>query len=216
MSLLEQSLDDIINSGDSGPRKPQNRAPRRPSRGVSKHNARPGKPRRPHRPQPLPRSKEAEELSGGRPYLRISNLHPELTEKDLSGLFSSVGDLLFTKIEYNTRGESTGVAFIGFHNPADCEFAIDRFDGRRAAGQVISVENAIPLSQRISISKRGKKAGPRERAPKQSRKSVEELDAELNSYMGGPSEEPAPTVSEEPAPAGDAESAFPATDMMVE
>ncbi|KAG7695780.1 hypothetical protein KL930_003448 [Ogataea haglerorum] len=220
MSLLEQSLDEIINSGPGGSRKSHSRPRQRAHRGVSKAHGKPSRGgRRPHRPSaPLPRSKEAEELSGGRPYLRVSHLHPELTEKDLEGLFSSIGDLLFTKIEYNTRGESTGVAFVGYQNPADCEVAIERFDGRRAAGQIISVENAIPLSQRISVSKRGKKARSRDREPKPRRKTVEELDAELNSYMGAPATE-APAAAEQPSETGeigDSNPAFAATDMMVE
>ncbi|KAG7822833.1 hypothetical protein KL909_003998 [Ogataea angusta] len=225
MSLLEQSLDEIINSGPGGPRRSHSKPRQRAHRGVSKAHGKPARgSRRPHRPSaPLPRSKEAEELSGGRPYLRVSHLHPELTEKDLEGLFSSIGDLLFTKIEYNTRGESTGVAFVGYQNPADCEVAIERFDGRRAAGQIISVENAIPLSQRISVSKRGKKARSREREPKPRRKTVEELDAELNSYMGVPETSgqaaEAPAETEQPretGEVGDSNPAFAATDMMVE
>lgn len=140
----------------------------------------------------------------------MTNLHPDLTESDLKQLFSGIGPIKFVKLQLNTSGQSTGIAFVGYERAPDCSYAIEEFDGRRAAGQVISVENAVPLADRI-FSARPAKSGRKQKkkkAPKTERrqkKSVEELDAELTAYMQGPPEESAepatePTAVAEPAP----------------
>lgn len=118
----------------------------------------------------------------------MSNLHPELTEKDIKELFSRIGEIKFAKLELNTRGQSTGVAFVGYMHPRDCGYAIEKFDGRRAAGQVISVENAVPLAERIFAAsqrkpkKKNNRRKEKKRQPKH-KKTAEELDAELSQYM---------------------------------
>lgn len=123
--------------------------------------------------------------------MRVSNLHPDLTEKDLRELFSRIGEVKFVKLEMNTRGQSTGVAFVGYTHPSDCSLAIDKFDGRRAAGQIICVENAVPLADRIFAAsqrkpkkKNNRRKERKEKKKKQThRKTAEELDAELSQYM---------------------------------
>ncbi|QPG77258.1 hypothetical protein FOA43_004666 [Brettanomyces nanus] len=154
---------------------------------------------------PLHLDKESEDLAKGEPYLRVTNLHPDLTEKDLKQLFSTVGTVKFVKLELNTNGQSTGIAFVGFERSRDCSYAIEEFDGRRAAGQIISVENAVPLAERIfAIPQKSKKnKRGRENSDKRSRqkKTAEELDDELTRYMNG---EGAPTDNDPPADAPDA------------
>ncbi|CDK27119.1 unnamed protein product [Kuraishia capsulata CBS 1993] len=176
---LEQSLDAIIATG------PSSRPPRR-SNGVSK-NTKSGRGRHPRNDRvsfrPPPKNREAERLSEGKAYLRVRNLHPELSEQDIFDLFSKVGEVKFCLIQFGTNGSSTGTAFVGFVNPEDSRLAIEQFDGRKAAGQIISVENAVDLASRISVG--AKKRGKREPKPKDHKKSIEELDAELQNYMGG-------------------------------
>ena len=127
--------------------------------------------------------------SQGKSYLRITNLHPDLSETDIRDLFSKIGEVLFCKIKYSTTGLSTGNAFVGFVDPSNCQIAVDKFDGRRAAGQIISVENAVPLSQRIGVNTNNNNKDNRParnpRGGRRTTKSLEELDAELESYMGG-------------------------------
>ncbi|GME81444.1 unnamed protein product [Ambrosiozyma monospora] len=188
-----------------------------------------------------------------KPYLRVANLHPDLTEGDLTKLFEGIGPVEYVNLQFNTRGESTGIAFVGYQNPRDCQSAIDKFDGRRAAGQVISVENAVPLVDRIGISGsrggsgydrgyaprhrggfRGGRVGARggrrrgdgsERRPRPAKKTVEDLDAELSSYMGenanaGVAPPPSSSSSAAPVPESDPQQlpqqqqqpAFPAVD----
>ncbi|VEU20472.1 DEKNAAC101332 [Brettanomyces naardenensis] len=194
-SLLEKSLDDIIGSSSTkGSRvgKARGRGGRR------------GFGRRRRAPVPLHLDEQSERLAKGEPYLRVSNLHPELTEKDLEQLFSSIGPIKFVKLELNTNGQSTGIAFVGYEHSRDCSHAIEKFDGRRAAGQIISVENAVPLAERIFASAPRSDRKKRERRRKdkgekrepQHRKTAEELDAELNSYMANEGQQEQAAVQE--------------------
>lgn len=123
-------------------------------------------------------------MARGEPYLRVSNLHPDLTERDLKDLFGRIGPVKFVKLRFNTQGQSTGIAFVGYRRPRDCSYAIEEFDGRRAAGQIISVENAVPLAERIFSSAKGRsKKHNKARKAKKQPKTAEELDAELSQYM---------------------------------
>lgn len=89
-------------------------------------------------------------------------------------LFSQVGPVNFCIIELDSTARPTGTAYAGFEDVKDCDEAISRFDGRRAAGQVISVDFAIPLTDRIQLG----------RTPsRKSTKSAKDLDSELDSYM---------------------------------
>ncbi|ODV84172.1 hypothetical protein CANARDRAFT_177051 [[Candida] arabinofermentans NRRL YB-2248] len=146
------------------------------------------------------------------------NLHPAVVEADLNQLFSTIAPVKFAVIELKTNGESSGIAFVGFEDPSYCSLAVEKFDGRKAAGQIISVENAVPLAQRIGLptdqnddipysfkndrshrklsARIGNGPGARistgagvssNKGRKITRKTLEELDAELNNYMGGES-----------------------------
>lgn len=190
-SLLDKSLDEII--GDSRSSKPLrgSRGGHRRGgshRGVSKSfRSRRGGYRSSHGDSYVPPviNREIEELSNGKPYLRITNLNYELTEQDIHQLFSQVGEVSFCRIEFDTQGNSKGIAYIGYVDPINNDLATDKFDGRRAAGQVITVKDVSkprapnPLFERISsTSTRERKSA---RHPK--KKTAEELDAELDSYF---------------------------------
>jgi THO complex subunit 4 len=112
--------------------------------------------------------------------VEVKNLFYTLTEDDLKGLFSRVGQVEFVKIKYNRSGRSEGEARVGFCFFRDADEAVRRFDGKMAAGQEI----------RVSIAPRNKNGEPeslRDRlTPRRSRpvkKSAEDLDAELDEYM---------------------------------
>jgi len=120
-------------------------------------------------------------------------------------------------IEFTPSGRSTGNAYVGFEDTENNQLAVSKFDGKKAVGQVITVEEIKPLNviaqaprgprnnTRGSSGPRGfrgsSKGGParggRESRPK--KPTLEDLDAELNRYMSGepePEPEVQPEVSE--------------------
>ncbi|PVH22075.1 hypothetical protein CXQ85_004744 [Candidozyma haemuli] len=84
----------------------------------------------------------------GRPMLRLKNVHPDLNGEDLSNLFFSVAPVDF--IKFDPRDEA--VAYVCFQsNFSDNNAkAVQKFDGRKAMGQTLVVENAISLADRIA------------------------------------------------------------------
>lgn len=126
-----------------------------------------------------------------------------MTNEDLTQLMETVGPTTRVEIKYNTHGKSIGVAYVEYEFGRDALEAIKRFDGRLAAGQIIGVSSTMPLIDRI-----GGRAEPRSRRrnpkpavegngngnakaagnpkPKRKeRKTLEDLDKELNMYMNG-------------------------------
>ncbi|CRG87243.1 Alpha-actinin-like protein 1 [Talaromyces islandicus] len=69
--------------------------------------------------------------------LRVDNLHYDLTEEDLEGLFSGIGPISRVRIEYDRAGRSEGVAIVTYHHIEDAKLAIREFDGANARGQPI-------------------------------------------------------------------------------
>ncbi|KAK4145488.1 uncharacterized protein C8A04DRAFT_35757 [Dichotomopilus funicola] len=69
--------------------------------------------------------------------LRVDNIHYELTQDDLEGLFSRIGPLISLEIKYDRAGRSEGTAFVTYEHPRDATQAIREFDGANAAGQPI-------------------------------------------------------------------------------
>ncbi|KAL2122913.1 hypothetical protein VTJ04DRAFT_3368 [Mycothermus thermophilus] len=69
--------------------------------------------------------------------LRVDNLHYELTQDDLEGLFSRIGPLVTLELKYDRAGRSEGTAFVTYESHRDALQAIKEFDGANAAGQPI-------------------------------------------------------------------------------
>lgn len=135
--------------------------------------------------------------------LRLKNVHPELNGEDLNNLFQNIAPVDFVK--FDPRDET--IAFVCFqHNTVtNNRKAIDAYDGKKAMGNTLVVENAVsladriaPLASRVSSARerpsgKGKGVGkPRAREPKREKAkprerkpapTAEELDAELNNYM---------------------------------
>ena len=135
------------------------------------------------------------ESAHGRPLLRLRNVHSELNGEDLSNLFLNVAPVDFVK--FDPRDEA--VAYVCFQlNFADNNAkAISRFDGKKAMGNTLIVENATSLADRIApraaaepiaLSKeapRVRARKPKARKPRPAKKTAEDLDAELSAYMDG-------------------------------
>ncbi|KAI5955587.1 hypothetical protein KGF57_003720 [Candida theae] len=159
-------------------------------------------------------------MANGRPTLRLKNVHPELNGDDLNKLFSTINDVDFIKFD----DKNDTIAYICFQR--DCERsnleAIEKYDGKKAMGKILIVENTVSLADRISIAPRpvgrerfagrgrerlgngggvGKVGGVRggrggalrgrissrggkSRREPTPKKSAEDLDKELNEYMG--------------------------------
>ncbi|KEP55784.1 RNA recognition motif protein [Rhizoctonia solani 123E] len=162
--------------------------------------------------------------------LVVSNLHYEVTEKDLSSIFGTIGTLLREPtIRYDRSGRSTGVATIMFTHAKEAKLAQKQLDGVMAKGEAMVVKfdspspssraqpagrNATntllsrmdkkPLVDRMSegdASKkntddkagpgpargargRGKQVGGKAPRAKAAPKTAEDLDKELEAFMG--------------------------------
>ncbi|KAH9947523.1 hypothetical protein B0H21DRAFT_738382 [Amylocystis lapponica] len=72
--------------------------------------------------------------------LLVSNLHYELTPKDLTQIFGVVGPLVREPlIRYDRSGRSSGVAIVSFETQQEAAAAKARFDGKLAKAQPMSI-----------------------------------------------------------------------------
>lgn len=139
----------------------------------------------------------------------MTNLYYGLSQEDLEELFSKVGPIEKLWIKYDRSGRSLGEAYVVYRRRDDCFEAIRRFDGRKAAGQEIYLslldDQGVVSSLRTRFGVRpeerddrhgrreregrGRGRGARDRrrrGDKERRvpKTADELDAELEAYMG--------------------------------
>ncbi|KIM70562.1 hypothetical protein SCLCIDRAFT_1206689 [Scleroderma citrinum Foug A] len=159
--------------------------------------------------------------------LIVSNLHYEITPKDLVSIFGQVGTLVREPhIRYDRSGRSSGVAIISYENAEDASRAKKQFEGKLAKGQPMEIaidttppkrprSASLPLLNRLerrSLADRlgnGEQAaertelgpirrrptrpirgGPRgSRSTRPKPKTAEELDRELDVFMGEDVEE---------------------------
>ncbi|KAK4111811.1 RNA-binding domain-containing protein [Canariomyces notabilis] len=191
--VLDRSLDEILadrkqNGGSSRGNRNRNNSRRRdrsdyPRDGVRKsfrddaprnldsewvhdkfedHGSRRSAPRRRHSPELASDSRGTK--------IRVDNLHYELTQEDLEGLFNRIGPVLKVDMKYDRAGRSEGTAFVTYESHRDAAQAIKEFDGANAAGQPIRMtllpsgpggarrnpfETAVlpgrPLAERITV-----------------------------------------------------------------
>ncbi|KAF9225710.1 hypothetical protein BS17DRAFT_794617 [Gyrodon lividus] len=89
--------------------------------------------------------------------LVVSNLHYEITPKDLVSIFGQVGTLVREPlIRYDRSGRSSGVAIISFETPAEAARAKKQFEGKLAKGQPMTVTfDAAPPRRRRSATMPG-------------------------------------------------------------
>ncbi|KAI6832404.1 hypothetical protein KC332_g3284 [Hortaea werneckii] len=71
--------------------------------------------------------------------LRVDNVHYELTEDDLRGLFERKGPLLSVKLNYDRMDRSTGMAYVTYADYRDARDAVEDYDGQNANGLPIKV-----------------------------------------------------------------------------
>lgn len=139
--------------------------------------------------------------ANGRPILRVKNIHHDLNGEDLSNLFSGVATVEFIKFD----PQRDTVAYVCFEtdNTENNAIAISKFDGKKAMGKLLIVENATSLADRIIAAPKEYNRAPREyiraprpqhpkrrpaRKPKPVKKSIDDLDDELSAYMNNAQE----------------------------
>ncbi|KAI0458789.1 hypothetical protein F5B21DRAFT_459438 [Xylaria acuta] len=69
--------------------------------------------------------------------LRVENLHYDLSQSDLEGLFSKIGPVVKVELLYDRAGRSDGVAYVTYESRDDALYAISEFNGANAKGQPI-------------------------------------------------------------------------------
>ncbi|KAI8630431.1 hypothetical protein F5Y19DRAFT_46507 [Xylariaceae sp. FL1651] len=78
--------------------------------------------------------------------IKVENLHYDLSEEDLEGLFNKIGPVLKLELIYDRAGRSEGVAYVTYDNRDDASDAIREFNGANAKGQPIrmSIVSSAP------------------------------------------------------------------------
>ncbi|KAI0899892.1 RNA-binding domain-containing protein [Annulohypoxylon nitens] len=80
--------------------------------------------------------------------VKVDNLHYELTEDDLDGLFNKIGPVLRLELLYDRAGRSEGTAFVTYENREDAMEAIKQYDGANAKGQPIRLSTVSAAAPR--------------------------------------------------------------------
>lgn len=155
---------------------------------------------KPHSRRPNPKTyssipKVIADAARSRPLLRVKNIHSDLNGNDLSDLFGSISQVDFVMFD----PKHSDVAYVCYqrNQGKNNSLAISKFDGRKAMGEILIVENATSLADRVmtpasrgsGISK-GRNV-PLKRKQKPTKKSLDTLDDELEHYMSGTGQKPA-------------------------
>ncbi|KAI1092723.1 RNA-binding domain-containing protein [Rostrohypoxylon terebratum] len=80
--------------------------------------------------------------------VKVDNLHYELTEDDLDGLFNKIGPVVRLELLYDRAGRSEGTAFVTYENREDAMEAIKQYDGANAKGQPIRLSTVSAAPRR--------------------------------------------------------------------
>lgn len=140
-------------------------------RGVSKPDAR-RQPRR-YSPRRQPGRREGEPRNHQQQQhhrqpqsaIRVTNLHYEVSEKDIKELFESIGPVQRAVIDFDRAGRSNGSAAVHFFDRDDAYRARERFQNVPLDGKAMQIEvmRSQPLSHTRDMSM--------------------ELDADMDRYM---------------------------------
>ncbi|KAI2619949.1 RNA-binding domain-containing protein [Hypoxylon sp. NC1633] len=90
---------------------------------------------RPRHPRRRPSPGRFQDSRGTK--IKVENLHYDLTEDDLDGLFSKIGRLVKLELLYDRAGRSEGTAFVTYESRDDAMEAIKEYDDANAKGQPI-------------------------------------------------------------------------------
>ncbi|KAL8943408.1 MAG: hypothetical protein Q9211_000997 [Gyalolechia sp. 1 TL-2023] len=108
--------------------------------------------------------------------LRVDNLHYDLTEEDLEGLFTRIGPINSLALRFDRAGRSSGTAYVTYQHLSDARLAIREFDGANAHGQPIHL-TLLPVA--LAHDPRGRTApvrNPFDTVERPSRSLFERID----------------------------------------
>ncbi|KAI0840687.1 RNA-binding domain-containing protein [Hypoxylon sp. FL0890] len=99
---------------------------------------------RPRNPRRRPSPDRFQDTRGTK--IKVENLHYELTEEDLDGLFTKIGPVIKLELLYDRAGRSEGTAFVTYESRDDALEAIREYDDANAKGQPIrlSIVSSAP------------------------------------------------------------------------
>jgi len=141
---------------DRAPRKPYSRPPPRASAdGQWLHDMAPTGPRGTLAPRPRGPTAILGVSSVPNNRLVVTNLHYEISPKDLTAIFGQIGTLVCEpQIRYDRSGRSSGMAIVSFETPAEATRAKKQFDGILAKSQPMSIafDVAPPREPRVRSS----------------------------------------------------------------
>ncbi|KAI1211054.1 RNA-binding domain-containing protein [Annulohypoxylon truncatum] len=106
----------------------------------------PGSRSRQRNPRRRPSPERFQETRGVK--VKVDNLHYELTEDDLDGLFNKIGPVVKLELLYDRAGRSEGTAFVTYETREDAMEAIKQYDGANAKGQPIRLSTVSSAPRR--------------------------------------------------------------------
>ncbi|KAG1381038.1 hypothetical protein G6F61_003522 [Rhizopus arrhizus] len=139
-----------------------------------------------------PRSSTSDRKSNS---LVVSNLHFNVTEKDLYDLFGQIGSLRRAFLHIGPNGKSAGVADVVFVNSNDAERARVTYNNVQLDGRPMHITTASILSNvststgsgpkpRGNNTRRPTRGGGGRRGDSRPKPNQQDLDADMDSYMG--------------------------------
>ncbi len=82
--------------------------------------------------------------------LFVKNIHPDVNELELEGIFAVYGEILSTKVVYDRADwSSKGFAFIEFAKKADALKAIEGMNNKEHRGKPLIVVEAVEKKSRF-------------------------------------------------------------------
>ncbi|KIK68692.1 hypothetical protein GYMLUDRAFT_36179 [Collybiopsis luxurians FD-317 M1] len=137
--------------GNRGGNKPYSRPPRGDLNSQWLHDKAPGIKSQDDDSRPRGPSQPTEQNSK----LAVSNLHYEITPKDLTAIFGQIGTLVREPIiRYDRSGRSLGTALVFYETTAEAAKAKKTYDGVLAKGQpmTITYDTTVPRQSRRAVS----------------------------------------------------------------
>lgn len=82
--------------------------------------------------------------------LFVKNIHPDINELALEGIFAVHGEILSTKIIYDRADwSSKEFGFVEFEKKADALKAIEALNGKELKGKALEVKEAVEKKSRF-------------------------------------------------------------------
>ncbi|KAI9475907.1 MAG: hypothetical protein EXX96DRAFT_609791 [Benjaminiella poitrasii] len=210
LTALDMALDDVISKNRSNKRNVNSNRRNTRGGGISKNRSTGGRSSpyngaRSSRNTAAPR-RTTSSVSRNNNSLVVANLHFNVTEKDLYDLFGQIGPVKRAFLHIGPNGKSAGIADVVFQSSQDAERAKNTYNNVELDGRPMRITNASIVStvnNSISTTRndrrnnnnnnssrpRGGNNPRRRRRETRPKLSQEDLDADMDSYMGNTNED---------------------------